>query len=511
MNKRVVIHVVSAIVIVIGCMLLLSAGVGFLMHDSREDLIYMCLSACVSIVIGCIAFVASKTKKSGYQLGVREGFGIVTLGWIAASVFGCTPYITIMHMYWYDAFFETMSGFTTTGASVLDNSLVLMTGNTLSYGIADLPKSLMFWRSMTHWLGGMGIVVLSLAILPFLGIGAHQLYSAEAPGFKSDQLTPRIAQSAKILWGVYVLLTLAETFLLWIGSMPLFDAFCTAFGTMATGGFSTEQASIGAYNSVYFDIVICVFMFLAGCNFILHYKALRGKPLFHWKDEEFRFYFAIVILSISVITLFFMVDSAFAITTTTGIRVPTDFFTSLRYSSFQVLSMITTTGFATADFNLWPPFVTVLLVSLMFIGGCGGSTGGGMKVSRVLLVLKYIKMQLDRCLFPHLLSNVRLNDLRILPATIHKVLTFFILFILIFLGVALVLFTLDGNMDARTSLSASIAALGNIGPGLGNVGATRTYSWVTPPAKCVLCFAMLLGRLELYTVLVLFLPTFWKK
>ncbi len=510
MNKRAVINVVSALVVVIGLMILISGVVGWLMNDRQDAVTQMFISAAFSIGFGSILFLLTRSKNKKIQLGIREGFGIVTLGWIVASVFGCIPFMIILDMFWFDAFFETMSGFTTTGASVLDNKLLLTNGKTLLYGIADLPKGLLFWRSLTHWLGGMGIVVLSLAILPFLGIGGQQLYNAEVPGPTSDQLTPRIANSAKILWGVYLLLTVAEVLLLWMGNMTMFDAWCTAFGTLATGGFSTQQASIGYYNSTYFDVIICIFMFLAGCNFILHYKALRGKPLFHWKDEEFRFYFGLVILSSLLIAGFLMI-SKITIYTTAGLEVEPGLFNSLRYSAFQVISILTTTGFATANFNLWPAFATILLLTLMFIGGCGGSTGGGMKNSRVILLLKYGKVQLERCLFPHLVSNVRLNKVRIPPGTLHKVMSFFFFFITIYLIVALALCFLDYNMDFRTSLSASIAALGNIGPGLGKVGATCTYSWITPPAKMLLTFAMLLGRLELYTVLVLFLPSFWKK
>jgi len=510
LNKRAVINVISALVVVIGLMISISGVVGWLMNDEKIAIAQMFISAAFSIIFGVIFYLLTRAKNTKFQLGVREGFGIVALGWIAASAFGAIPYIIISDMHWYDAFFETMSGFTTTGASVLDDKLLLMNGKTLVYGIADLPKGLLFWRSLTHWLGGMGIVVLSLAILPFLGIGGQQLYNAEVPGPTSDQLTPRIANSAKILWGVYVLLTVAEVFLLWMGDMSMFDAWCTAFGTMATGGFSTQQSSIGYYNSTYFDIIICLFMFLAGCNFILHYKALRGKPLFHWKDEEFRFYFGLVVFSSILIAGLLMYDKV-TIHTTAGLEVEPGLFSSLRYSTFQVISILTTTGFATANFNLWPAFAAILLVTLMFIGGCGGSTGGGMKNSRVILLLKYGKVQLERCLFPHLVSNVRLNKVRIPTGTLHKVMSFFFFFITIYLIVSLALCFLDSNMDFRTSLSASIAALGNIGPGLGKVGATCTYSWITPSAKMLLTFAMLLGRLELYTVLVLFLPSFWKK
>ncbi len=510
MNKKAVIHIISSLVVVIGLMILSSGIVGWIMNDAMPIVIQMFISAGISIVFGSILFIFTKSKNKQYKLGVREGFGIVTLGWVVASAFGAIPYIMISDMFWYDAFFETISGFTTTGASVLDNNLVLMSGEKLVYGIADLPKGLLFWRSLTHWLGGMGIVVLSLAILPFLGVGGQQLYNAEVPGPTSDQLTPRIANSAKILWGVYVLLTLVEVLLLWIGNMPMFDAWCHAFGTLATGGFSTQQASIGGYNSAYYDIVICVFMFLAGCNFVLHFKALQGKPLTYWKDEEFRFYFLLVCSSALLIAGILIYNGA-AIKNTGGVIVQPTIFNSLVYSFFQVLSIITTTGFATADFDIWPAFTGILLVSLMFVGGCGGSTGGGMKNSRIVLLLKYGKVQLERCLFPHLISNIRLNKERTPSATTHKVVGFFFFFIAFFITIAIGLCLLDKNMDIITALTASIAALGNIGPGLGKVGPTCTYSWVNPSAKMLLSFAMLLGRLELYTVLVLFLPSFWKK
>lgn len=503
---RQVVNVVAALIVVIGLFILSSAPVAWLMDDSAKVVWQLVLSAGIAITAGITAFLATRVKE--YKLGKREGFGIVTFGWIAAAVFGAIPFMIISDLTWYDAFFETMSGFTTTGASVLDNTLVLRSGHTLPQGIAHLPKGLLYWRSMTHWLGGMGIVVLSLAIIPFLGIGGQELYNAEVPGPTSDQLTPRIANSAKILWGVYLLLSVCETLLL-LHKMSLFDAWCHTCGTMATGGFSTRQASVGAYDSVYVDAVITLFMFLAGGNFILHYKALRGKPLFHFRDEEFKWYLFITLGAILTITLSLAISGS-KIITTSGLEVAPTLFESFRFSAFQVVSILTTTGFCTANFAVWPSYAALLLVILMFIGGCGGSTGGGMKVSRFLLLVKYGVMQIRRSLFPREVSNVHLNKKRVDSETLHKVLGFFFLFIALFVFFSLAL-SLYPGMDYATATSAAIASLGNIGPGIGGVGAACTYAWLAPSAKMLLTAAMLLGRLEIYTVLVVMLPTFWKR
>lgn len=501
MNVRSVIRVVAALVAVIGLFMASAALVGWLMQDPPEVISGLLVCALAAMVAGLAGMLAGRGR---LHLGLREGFAIVTFGWLAAALAGSLPLWAVSGLNWHDAFFETMSGFTTTGASILDAGLPLRRGGTLSEGIADIAKGVLFWRSLTHWLGGMGIVVLSVAILPSLGIGGHQLYHAEVPGPTSDQLTPRIADSAKILWAVYVLLSVLETLLLAAGGMPLFDAWCHTCGTLATGGFSTQQASIGAYNSVYFEVVITVFMFLAGANFILHFRALRGKPLSHFNDEEFRFYALLCVVGIATITLSLLGTD---ISSSSGtVHAQAGPFTALRYASFQVISIITTTGFVTADFNLWPAYCTMLLVVFMFVGGCGGSTGGGMKNARVILLLKYAVSQVERCVFPRSVSNIQLNGQRIDPAILHKTLSFFFLFVGLFVLFGLLL-SLLGAGDLATASTASIASLGNIGPGLGNVGATSTYAWMSPPAKLLLTFVMLLGRLELYTVLVLLLPS----
>jgi len=503
-NWRLVLRAVSALLIVIGVAMATAIPVAWHMGDSSG--VIHGLVGCVGVTLAVAAAGLLATRGAGH-FKLREGFAIVTLGWIAASIFGALPFAVISHLHWYDAFFETMSGFTTTGASVLDNTLRLANGETLHSGIADLPYGVLYWRSMTHWLGGMGIVVLSLAILPSLGLGAQLLYRAEVPGPLDDQLTPRIADSAKILWGVYVLLSVAETVLLRVGGMPLFDAWCHTCGTMATGGFSTQQSSVGSYDSVYIDVVIALFMFLAGANFVLHFRALRGKPITYVRDEEFRFYCLVTVAATLMVTVGLLGRD---IVSTCGTRYEAaGFGTSLRFAFFQVVSILTTTGFCTADSDLWPAGCGMLLICLMFIGGCAGSTGGGMKHSRVLVVLKQVLSELQRCVFPRSVLNIRLNRQRLPGDAVHKVMAFFCLFVGMYVFFTLAISVL-GVDDIVTASSASIAALGNIGPGLGRVGATCTYAWMSPSAKMLLSLAMLMGRLELYTVLVLIVPEAYK-
>lgn len=506
MNKKLVTRVVCSLLLVIGFTMLTSVPVSWLMGDSSTVIFRLFTSSVLVIAFGGLGRYFARGEIGTF--GFREGFGIVTFGWLFASILGAVPFVLVSYFCWYDAFFETMSGFSTTGASVIDNSLVLWTGAKLQSGLNDIPRGLLYWRSMTHWLGGMGIIVLSLAVLPSLGTSAHQLFNAEVPGPTENQITPKIASSAKILWAVYVLLTVMQTIMLWGGGMSLFDSWCTACGTLATGGFSTQQASIGAYNSVYFDCVIIFFMFLAGANFVLHYRFLQGKTLFHFKDEEFRFYLIITVLAILTITLFLVGTD---IITTQNIKfLDVGFWKSLRYAAFQVVSILTTTGFATADFDYWPGYCMLLLVCLMFVGGCGGSTGGGMKNSRVLILGKYAVSQVKSRIFVRSLPNIRLNKHRVSELILNRTVSFFFIFVCAFVFFSLLL-TCFGVDDIVTATSASIAALGNIGPGLGKVGATMTYAWMTPPAKVALSIEMLLGRLELYTVLVILLPSFWKK
>jgi trk system potassium uptake protein TrkH len=378
-----------------------------------------------------------------------------------------------------------MSGFTTTGSTILTN-------------IEGLPQSLLFWRALTHWLGGMGIIVLSLAILPMLGVGGMQLFKAEVPGPTADRLKPRIQDTAKMLWGVYFLLTVVECILLMFGGMSFFDAICHSFATLATGGFSTRNASVAAYDSSYIDGVITLFMILAGVNFALHFQVLRGKASEFFRSEELRVYLGIIAIATAIVMMSNWYGGIYS--------QPGENF---RYSIFQVSSIMTTTGFGTADFELWPVLPQYIFLLLMFIGGCAGSTGGGMKVARIVLLFKHAQVQMFRLIHPRAIRLVKLGKRPVDKEVLHAILGFFALYIGIFVvGSLLVAAT---GMDFTSAGSAVIACLSNIGPGLGTVGPTDSFAYVPVFGKWVLIFCMLMGRLELFTVLVLFFPSFWRK
>jgi trk system potassium uptake protein TrkH len=383
------------------------------------------------------------------------------------------------------AMFETMSGFTTTGASVLSN-------------LEEIPRGIHLWRALTHWFGGMGVLVLCVAILPFLGVGGMQIYRAEMPGPSKDRLTPRIATTAKLLWGVYVLLTFLEVVLLkFAGGMGWFDAVCHSFGTMATGGFSTRSVSVGAYDSAMVDGIITVFMFLAGVNFSLHYYALTGKPQRYFKDPEFRFYSIFLICA----TLFL----TFNIWTAEW----GSFTRCFRDSAFTATSIMTTTGFGTADFDKWPDASRLLLVMMMFIGGCAGSTSGGMKVVRVFIMFKKMLREMRLFMRPSAVIQMKLGGKPVEQEIISHIAAFFAIFVFIF-GAGSFVMTFF-TPDLVTACTSVIATLGNIGPGLNAVGISQNFAGIPPLGQAFLSFLMLLGRLELYTVLILFLPGFWKK
>lgn len=441
------------------------------------------LAALTTASCGGVLFHFCRSRK---ELSLREGFAVVSFGWALFALFGALPYIfsgAIPSPL--DAIFETMSGFTTTGSTILTN-------------IEVLPKSILFWRALTHWLGGMGIIVLSLAILPMLGVGGMQLFKAEVPGPTADRLKPRIQDTAKLLWGVYLLLTMAEVFLLMLGGMSFFDAVCHAFATLATGGFSTRNASVAAYNSAYIDWVITLFMFLAGVNFTLHLQALRGRLGDFFHNEELRFYSWITLGAVGLIMFFNWSAGTYV-----------DPLDNLRYSAFQVTSILTTTGFGTADYELWPVITQYLIVMLMFIGGCAGSTGGGMKVARVLLLFKHAQVQIFRLIHPRAVRLVKLGKRPVDNEVLSGVLGFFALYIGIFLAASLLLAAC--GMDLVSGGAAAIACLSNIGPGLGSVGPVDNFAAVPAFGKAVLILCMLMGRLELFTVLVLFFPSFWRK
>ena len=440
-------------------------------------------SALICFIVGGLLFVFCKSSK---DLTVREGFAVVTFGWAVFALFGALPYLISGAVTSpLNAVFETMSGFTTTGSTILTD-------------IEALPQSLLFWRSLTHWLGGMGIIVLSLAILPMLGVGGMQLFKAEVPGPTADRLKPRIQDTAKMLWGVYFLLTLVETLLLMFGGMSFFDAICHSFATLATGGFSTQNSSIAAYNSSYIDGVITLFMILAGVNFALHFQVLRGRAEEFFRSEELRVYLGIILVATIIVMISNWSGDVYH-------HIGENF----RYSIFQVSSIMTTTGFATADFELWPTLPQYILVLLMFIGGCAGSTGGGIKVARVLLLFKHAQVQVFRLIHPRAIRLVKLGNHPVDKEVLQAILGFFALFIGIFVIASLALAAT--GMDIVSSGAAVVACLSNIGPGLGSVGPVDNFAHVPAMGKMVLIVCMLMGRLELFTVLVLFFPSFWRK
>ncbi len=435
----------------------------------------------VSVAVGLGLLVPFPRQPRG--LTRREAFACVTFGWVSASVLGAIPFWLSGIFSPVDALFETISGFTTTGSSVLSR-------------IDDLPSGILLWRSLTQWLGGMGIILLSIAILPLLGAGGTQLYRAEVPGPFVDKIKPRMSETAKILWKTYFLITALEVALLWFGDMTLFDAICHAFATMATGGFSTKLDSVGHYGQ-YHRVVITLFMFLAGANFALHYRFMKGHYGDYWQDREFRFYVSVVAVSTTVVFVTLLMSQ--------GGAWPA----RLQDAAFHVVSILTTTGFATTDYEKWHPLCRFLLLLLMFVGGCAGSTGGGIKCVRLMLVYKFMKAELHRLIHPQAVVGIKVGKQPISPAVISNVLGMTFLYLAVFL-VASVIMTLLG-LDLITAISSVAATLGNIGPGLGAVGPTGNFGDVPTAGKCVLMFCMLAGRLEIYTVFILLFPEFWRK
>lgn len=464
-----------------GVAMLLALAVSLIYNES--DTVGFILSSGLNMSVG--AAIIWLTRNVSQDIGKREGFIIVALVWIVFSLLGSLPYIFTGSIPSYtDAFFETMSGFTTTGSSILND-------------IESLPHGILFWRSLTQWLGGMGMIVLSLAILPVFGIGGMQLYIAEVPGPTPDKISPRIRQTAASLWVIYLIFTLAQILLLWLGKMPLFDAICHSFTTMATGGFSTKQASIAFWPSPYIQYVVILFMFIAGTNFTLSYFAIRGKFRNLLKDEEYKYY---TIITFSFTILIF---AGLLISTQTGVEK------AFRDALFQVVSIITTTGYATTDYLLWKPVLIALIFSVFFFGGSAGSTGGGIKIMRIVLLFKNGYYELKRMVHPNAVIPLKFNNHSVDSKIVTNVLAFFVLYFMIF-GVSTVLFMLF-EPDLETSMGAVATSLGNIGPGLGTVGPAETFAHIHPAGKWFLSFLMLLGRLELFTILVLFSPTFWKQ
>ncbi|MDA3900876.1 MAG: TrkH family potassium uptake protein [Spirochaetes bacterium] len=483
MNLKNVIKPLSALLIIIAMNMIIPAIIA--LYYSENDVFFA-----FTIIIGTVIFIGFFIlylfrNRYTSELQPRDGFLFVSLSWVMASFVGALPfYITGAIPGFISAYFGTMSGFSTTGATILTN-------------IEELPRSLLFWRSQTHWLGGMGIVVLTVAILPMLGIGGLQLIKAEAPGPTMDKLTPRIKGTAKILWLIYFGMTVVETLLLMLTGMNLFDAVTTTFATLATGGFSTYNSSIGHFDSPYIHSIITLFMILAGINYSLHYRLLIGNFKSVFRDSEIKVF----------LSIFFIVSGL--ITYDLYSNYYDSFFTAIQYATFQVASVLTTTGFATTDFSLWPPFSITLLFLLMFIGGCSGSTGGGIKVIRIITLVKMAMNEMKYLLHPRGIFRLRVNGSAIRKDIAYSIAAFIFIYILILLITTLIVAT--SGQDLLTSFTTALATVGNIGPGLGKVGPAYNYAFYPDYIQLFLSFAMLVGRLELYTVLVLFTPLFWKK
>jgi len=434
---------------------------------------------------GCNNLPAAKAAPSD-SMRRREGFVSVVLGWVVLVLFTAFAFeLTGLFPTFAHAFFESMSGFTTTGATVATD-------------IEALPESVLFARSFSHWIGGMGIIVLSVAILPELAVGGMQLFSAESSGFEADKLAPRIAQTARRLWTLYLGITLGLAALLIPGGMTGFDAINHSMATIATGGFSTKNASVGAFDSLYIEMVILAFMFLSGISFSLQFRALQGRPGRLWRSAETRLYTLITLAAIVAVTADLLLEGTFD---TLG--------ETLRYSSFQTVSILTTTGFGTYDFDTWPDFSRALVVLLMLIGGCAGSTAGGSKVVRLYVVLKHAGAQLRRLVRPRLVDPLYLGDREVSRETTEGVLGFYLLYIAAIMVGSLVMTGL--GLDLVSGTTAAISAMNSIGPGLGTVGAAEPFTEVPGLGLYLLSFGMLLGRLEIYTLLVLFIPHFWRR
>jgi len=483
-NWRTLFHVLSFIVLIVALFMIFPIIVG-LYYKEWLCVRYFAITLGGTAGVSGLIYLFTRSKRE-FRFTTRDGFLLVSLSWIAVSAIGAIPYVLCGSIPTFtEAYFETMSGFTTTGASILT-------------AIEGLPYSILFWRSLTHWLGGMGIVVLAVAVLPLIGIGGMPLIQAESPGPRVDKIVPKVGETAKILWLIYLGLTILETLLLMLGGMNLFDSLTHTFGTMATGGFSPKNASVGAYSSPYLQNIITIFMVLAGVNFGLYYVLLQRNIKSIWRNTEFKVYLGIFFISMLLIALNLKGQGIFS-----------SLGESLRYSGFQTASILTTTGYATADFDAWPFFSRAVLFALMFIGGCSGSTGGGMKVIRITLFFKLALNEMKHLLNPRGVYKIRINKEPVKKDMIFTVTGF--IFLYIFLLIFITLVVAWSNVDLLSSFSTALVTLGNIGPGFAKVGPTMNFHFLSPGVKWLLSFAMMVGRLEVYTVLVILTPRFWKK
>jgi trk system potassium uptake protein TrkH len=493
LNFKIIFHFLGLLLLCNGGFMLLSSLISVIYKDGVT--LKLVLSGVSVILLGLFTMLG--TRKHRKEMNKREGYIVVSFGWIFMALSGTIPYIlTGVIPSFTNAFFETMSGYTTTGATILND-------------IEIVPKGVLFWRSTTHWIGGMGIIVLAIAILPLLGIGGMQLFAAEAPGPSGDKLHPRITDTAKRLWLIYFGYTVAETILLKVAGMSFFDAINHSMSTLSTGGFSTKNASVAHWNhKPIIEYIIIVFMFLAGTNFVLSYFAFKGRVQKIFKDEEFKMYFKFIITFTIIAALIIYFRADLLLSTIDHPMVWGRAESAFRHALFQVLTVITTTGFITADYTLWTPFLLVMFFGLMFLGGSAGSTAGGVKVMRHLILIKNVFLEFRRALHPNAVLPVRYNTKLISGDIVFNILGFFILYMLSFIIGAVVFSMFQIDFESAIGLSAS--SLGNIGPALGNFGPVNNYSTLPPLAQWWSSFLMLIGRLELFTVLILMTPFLWR-
>jgi trk system potassium uptake protein TrkH len=476
MNLKVVLYVLGGLLRLLGLLMIIPLGVAYYYGERLTPFL-------VSIFITTLTGLLLLSYKTDEEWMRKDGFGIVAFGWLAAAIFGAIPFM-LDGISPLNSVFESMSAFTTTGSTILTD-------------IESHPKGILFWRGMMQWLGGMGIIVLFIAILPKLGVAGRQLLRAETPGPTEDKLKPRVRETARLLWRVYFVISLMEVLALLLAGVSLYDSLNHTFTTMACGGFSNYALSVEAFNSPLVEYIITFFTFVAGANFALYYRAVHTDKNFLLKDEEFRFYTALILAASGLLTFLLWRDMS------------TGLLDSFRLAIFQVVTIMTSTGFATTDFNLWSESAKFVLIVVMFIGACAGSTGGGIKVVRILILLKHSKVELFKALHPRAVKSIKFNNKPVPDEIISSITSFTVIYLLIFLSSALIL-SVQG-MDIITSITASIATLGNIGPGLNVVGPMGSFDPIPPLGKLVLIANMWIGRLEVYTVILLFTPEFWNK
>lgn len=478
MNYRVILNVLGTVIKFLGISLIVPLLVALYYNEPASLQVFL-ISSILAILTGVLL---EYTCKSDFELNHRESFVIVAMGWFSVALFGAVPYL-LLGISPVDSLFESMAGFTTTGSTIFTD-------------IESHSKSLLFWRSMTQWLGGMGIIVLVIAVLPKLAVAGRQMFNSESSGPIKDKLKPRLKNTAQILWGVYVTFTVLEIILLKSAGMSLYDAVVHSFSTMSTGGFSPNNESIAGFGSVLIETIIVLFMLIAGANFSLIYRTLRIDVKSIFRDKEFQGYISIILLA-TVVVSFELWNWGETL------------FDSVRYAVFQVITITTGTGFVSTDFNMWPESAKMILFLLMFVGGSAGSTTGAIKVIRVMLLVKFGLREIQKSIHPKLIKPIRIGDKIIPDEVMQTVLSFFVLYLLVLVISSFILSVL--GLDIITSITASATTLGNVGPGLNLVGPMADFSTIPAIGKIVLLLNMWIGRLEVMTVLILFVPSFWKK